>query len=81
MRTATKPPIKKAAVPTATRTQNYYESSYPQDSEPSRANLKLQLGEFLFLLQAPLKPYEREICLQTFESLLREYVGYKGEQR
>jgi hypothetical protein len=62
----------------AARAQNYQSESYQQNDKLS--NLKLQLGEFLFLLQTPLRPYERAACLQALESLLREYVCCKGER-
>lgn len=72
--------IKKATGATVTKTQSYCEQFYPQDRNPSREKLKLQLGEFLLLLQTPLRPYERKVCLRTFESVLREYLSYKGQR-
>ena len=54
-------------------------NSLYQFSEGS-SSPKVQIGELLFYLQKPLKAYEQEICLQSIESLLREYIRYKREQ-
>lgn len=56
--------LKKAGVGTPARTQNRQNESYLKAHWLS--NLKLQLGEFLLLLQTPMRACEREICLQAF---------------
>jgi len=67
---------KKAAVEAAAK-EKHHQQVYQQGCKPSIENFRLQLGELLLLLQTPLKTYERQICWQAFESVLRQYVSMK----
>jgi hypothetical protein len=80
VKTADKIPIKRAVLleTETAKTQNFQSQFYIQDPEPSSANLKLQLGEFLFLLQTTLRPHERKVCWQVFETKLNEYIDLKN---
>ena len=71
--------LKKAGVGTPAEIQN--QSSQPYRNDYQVSNLKLQIGEFLFLLQTPLMPYERKVCSQIFEKLLGEFYDFEGIHR
>jgi hypothetical protein len=83
MQIEVKRPIKKAVhrADKTAKAQNQLQLSESYRKDRRLSNLKLQLGEFLFFLQMPLRPYERKVCLQALERTLQEFYQIEGTRQ